>query len=146
LSFYQLKIKPIAMQTMKIVQAVALMLVVALAASCAASKEYASRLFGPKPVAVKDSPTIAMRFLELDQLRDSSGWVSTSLVNDSSGMEDAEPEVLISKKTTDSTVRSAPVVKKAAPAETPVKDTISTSEPVAKSNPVNGVRNKKTRE
>lgn len=44
------KIKPIRMQTSKIIQAVILMMLVALAASCTAGKIYSSRLFTAKPV------------------------------------------------------------------------------------------------
>ena len=43
-----IKIKSIAMQTTRIVQAVILMMIVAMAASCAASKEYTSKLFAPR--------------------------------------------------------------------------------------------------
>ena len=38
------------MQTVRLLQAVALMLIVALAASCTATKEYTSKLFAP-PIA-----------------------------------------------------------------------------------------------
>ena len=67
LPWYPVKIKSIAMQKIRIVQAVALMLIVALAASCAATKEYASRIF-PTKIEEKDSQAVALRFLELDKL------------------------------------------------------------------------------
>lgn len=68
------------MQTARIVQAVALMLIVALAASCAASKEYSSKLFGPKATE-KDSQAVALKFLELDRLDgDKADWVSTDII------------------------------------------------------------------
>lgn len=77
----EVKIKSIAMQTARILQAVTLMLIVALAASCTASKEYSSKLFGPRPEDKKDSQTIALRFLELDKLEgDKDGWVTTDII------------------------------------------------------------------
>ncbi len=69
------------MQTARIVQAVALMLIVALAASCAASKEYTSKLFAPRTPVVKDSTVTALRFLELDRVKpDQDNWVSTDII------------------------------------------------------------------
>jgi hypothetical protein len=69
------------MQVSRIVQAVALMLIVALAASCAASKEYSSKLFKPRVETAKDSQTVALRFLELDKLdADKENWVSTDII------------------------------------------------------------------
>lgn len=68
------------MQTARILQAVALMLIVALAASCAASKEYASKIF-PAKSAEKDSQAVALRFLELDKLEpDQENWVTTDII------------------------------------------------------------------
>lgn len=68
------------MQTARIVQAVALMLIVAVAASCAATKEYTSKIFPTQPV-VKDSQAVALRFLELDKLDpDQENWVSTDII------------------------------------------------------------------
>ena len=76
----KVKIKLIAMQTSRILQAVALMLIVALAASCAASKEYASKIF-PTKTAEKDSQAVALRFLELDKLEpDQENWVTTDII------------------------------------------------------------------
>ena len=76
-----IKIKSIAMQTTRILQAVVLMTVVAIAASCAASKEYSSKLFSPRNENVKDSQAIALRFLELDDLQsEKDGWVTTDII------------------------------------------------------------------
>jgi hypothetical protein len=55
------------MQISRIVQAVMLMMIVALAASCASSKEYTSKLFAPRTPVIKDSQVLAIRFLELDR-------------------------------------------------------------------------------
>lgn len=69
------------MQVSRMVQAVALMLIVALAASCAASKEYSSKLFKPRVETAKDSQVVALRFLELDKLDpDKESWVSTDII------------------------------------------------------------------
>ena len=69
------------MQVSRIVQAVVLMLIVALAASCAATKEYSSKLFKPHDEAVKDSQALALRFLELDKLDgDKADWVTTDII------------------------------------------------------------------
>lgn len=62
-------------------QAVILMLVVALASSCAATKEYSSKLFKPADAPIKDTQVLALRFLELDQLDgDSENWVTTDII------------------------------------------------------------------
>jgi hypothetical protein len=69
------------MQTTRIVQAVVLMMIVALAASCAASKEYSSKLFRPRIETLKDSQSAALRFLDLDSLQsEKEGWVTTDII------------------------------------------------------------------
>jgi hypothetical protein len=64
------------MQTVRMGQAVVLLSIVAMAASCAASKEYTSKLFAPRDgMPVKDSQATALRFLELDNLEpDQDNW------------------------------------------------------------------------
>jgi hypothetical protein len=63
-------------------QAVVLLSIVAMAASCAASKEYTSKLFAPRDgMPVKDSQATALRFLELDNLEpDQDNWVTTDII------------------------------------------------------------------
>ena len=56
------------MRTARMVQAVVLIMIVAMAAGCAASKEYTSKLFTPRGAVEKDSQAVALRFLELDNL------------------------------------------------------------------------------
>jgi hypothetical protein len=71
------------MQTARIVQAVVLMMIVAVAASCTASKAYTSKLFAPRTPVIADSqPAVAtLRFLELDKVdADQSNWVSTDII------------------------------------------------------------------
>jgi hypothetical protein len=70
------------MQTARIVQAVILMMIVALAASCAASKEYSSKLFAPRTPVIKDSQVVALRFLDLDKVEpNQDNWVTTDIIN-----------------------------------------------------------------
>src|SRR5437667_5126191 len=119
------KIKSLIMQTMRILQAVVLMLIIALAASCATSNQYVSKLFGPRPIPVKDSQAVAIKFLELDSLEaDKQAWVKTDIVKD----KDSSAEV-----------KSTPVV-------TESKKTQLPTEPVAKTNNPDGTRTRKTRE
>ena len=140
------------MKIIRIVQAVALMLIVALAASCAAGKEYAGKLFTPHEPARKDSGVAALRFLELDSLQtEKEGWVSTDIIMDRD----------TAGKTTalDKLARIFPVVPVAAdsalknePARTnPVviaeaKPVQADSEPVAKAAIPGEMRNKRIRD
>ncbi|HUM98812.1 MAG TPA: hypothetical protein PK275_13235 [Chitinophagaceae bacterium] len=77
-----LKIKRIAMQITRLVQAVILMLIVAMAASCAAGKEYTRKVFASKDtINETDSSKLAMRFLELESLEaKDEGWVTTDII------------------------------------------------------------------
>ena len=71
------------MQTARILQAVVLMLIVGLAASCASSKEYTSKLFAPRIPEIKDTQALAIRFLELDAFdadKQGEGWVTTDII------------------------------------------------------------------
>jgi hypothetical protein len=53
------------MKIIGIIQAVALMLIIALAASCATSNQYVSKIFGPRPEQIKKD-TQQVAFLTLD--------------------------------------------------------------------------------
>jgi hypothetical protein len=76
---HTLKIKPLQMQTVRILQVVTLMLVVTLMSSCATTNQYISKLFNPRPAIVKDSLQL-VRFLELDSLDvNKEGWVKTDI-------------------------------------------------------------------
>ncbi len=114
------------MQTAKIVQAVILMLIVALAASCAAGKEYSARIFGPRKVTLKDSQAVTIRFLQLED--DSIPPPATDWVKN---------EPVPSK---DSALVSGPV-----PVSTETKPVIPAGEPVAKTGIPGTIRTKKTR-
>lgn len=61
------KVKPFPMQTAKIIQAVILMFLVALAASCSAGKEYSSKLFGTRIHTADSSKTSGQVFLNNSQ-------------------------------------------------------------------------------
>ncbi len=125
------------MQTARIVQAVALMLVVAIAASCAASKEYTSKLFAPRnPVAqTKDTQAVALRFLELDNVEpNKEDWVSTDFIM---GRDTTSKTFALDNFS--KVFPAAPVVTSVKPVKKP------TDEPVAKSYNPGEVRAKKIR-
>jgi|GEM_PF-868301 len=158
------------MQTVRIVQAVVLMSVVAMATSCAASKEYTSKLFAPRDTPVKDSQATALRFLELDNLEpDQDNWVSTDIIM---GRDTVSKTLALDKlakvypatpASNDSTLRTeesktSPVLVakpmpvqtteqvKTNPAPVEVKQPPVETEPVAKAANPGEVRNKRSRE
>ena len=62
-------------------QTVSLILVVVFACSCAATKEYTSKLFKPAVAAESDTQVVALKFLELDQLDgEDENWVTTDII------------------------------------------------------------------
>jgi hypothetical protein len=78
--FNYININILKMQIVRMLQAVVIMLIVAIAASCTASKQYTSKLFAPRNPIEKDSQSVAIKFLELESLeRDSMGYVSTNV-------------------------------------------------------------------
>lgn len=152
--FIPLKLKLILMQTARILQAVVLMMIVAIAASCAASKEYTSKLFAPRVPVTKDSSALAakpLRFLTIDSIGDNQeGWVSTDIImgRDSSvstvALDKLAQTFPVSKPVTDSAVK-----KETAKTVTPVADTKEIpmeTIPVAKAANPGEIRNKRTRE
>jgi hypothetical protein len=139
------------MQTVRIVQAVALMLIMALAASCAASKEYTSKLFVPRTEQqLKDSGTAALKFLEMDSLsQDGDGWVSTDIImgrdtaSNTAALDNLAKVFPAKKQVTDS---AAPEIKRAETITASKTVTAPTSEvTVAKNITIGPFRNKKTR-
>ncbi len=101
------------MQTTRILQAVVLMMIVAVAASCAASKEYSSKLFSPRNENVKDSQATVLRFLELDSLQsEKDGWVTTDIIM---GRDTSSRTLALDK------------LAKIFPAVSAVRDTVATS-------------------
>ena len=140
------------MQTARMVQGVVLMMIVAMALSCAASKEYSSKLFTPRIPVVKDSQQIAKRFLLIDSAEvDTKDWVTTDIImgreTDSKTLAldklakvfPANPLVLDSstKKGQAKTIPEIGAIVKTVPAET---------EPVAKNIIPGEIRTKRVRE
>jgi len=135
------KIKLPAMQTARIVQAVIIMLVVAMAASCASTKEYTSKLFTPRDVQIKDTQALAIHFLDLDEAEiNKENWVSTDIIN---GKDTTVPILALDKLAETIPVASSKKVK----TDTVAVKTETTSAPVAKNVIVkDGVRSKRTRD
>jgi hypothetical protein len=70
-------------------QAVIILVVMAIASGCAATKEYTSKLFKPATGQVKDSQAVALRFLELEELDgDQENWVNTSDLKQGDSLSD----------------------------------------------------------
>ena len=146
-----IKIKSLTMQSTRILQAVVLMMIVAVAASCAASREYSSKLFSPRSGSATPDPATALRFLELDSLQsDQDGWVTTDIIM---GRDTVSRTLALDK------------LAKTFPAVPPPKDTAATGpeektipvlvvtspvpatdQPVARSIYPEETRNKRTRE
>ncbi len=139
------------MQTARLVQAVIVMLIVALAASCAVTKEYSSKLFAPGTAAQKDSQSVALRFLEIDNNeKNTEDWVTTDIIRGidttmSTASLDNLAKILPSERKKDS-VQAKISEKPEAPILAATKKDTPTDEPVARTTNTNGVRSKKTRE
>lgn len=112
------------MQTTKIIQAVILMLIIALAASCAAGKQYSALVFGPRAPMVKDSQPRPVRFLGMEE---------------EDSLNEFKPLTALEKnpETKDSIATVPPVKEIAKPAPIPA--------PVVKTGNSGGVRTKRTR-
>jgi hypothetical protein len=160
-----IKIKSIVMQTKRILQAVVLIVIVGLAAGCAASKEYTGKLFSPRNEPVKDSQVTALRFLELDNLQtEKEGWVTTDIIM---GKDTGSNTLALDKlaKTfypiavSTDTLASAKVDFPAGPGEKTIPISVESKpaaveskpvpladQPIAKNYNPGEIRNKKTRE
>lgn len=148
------------MQTVRILQAVVLMMIVAFAASCAATREYTSKIFAPRNPSVKDSQSLAaapaLRFLDTgDSASSQEGWVTTDIImgRDSSGSTAALDKLALTlpakplKPVADSTaargdslIKTEPILVKSQAAPSPE------AQPVAKAANPGEVRNKRTRD
>ncbi len=141
------------MQTARIVQAVVLMMIVAIAASCAASKEYTSKLFAPRDAPAKESQAVvkALRFLEIDSAdNNKEGWVTTDIIM---GRDTVSKTLALDKlakiypaaaMTTDSVTKNDQAKTTSVIAE--AKPIPVESEPVAKNANPGEVRTKRSRE
>lgn len=137
------------MQSASLGQAVILMLVVAIASSCAATKEYSSKLFTPRNPVAKEEKALSLRFLDMDSSdKEGENWVSTDYIMGRDTLNTTALDKLSlvlppsASKTTDSSSQKQPgstgvLVAKPAPVE---------SEPVARYINQGEVRTKKTRE
>jgi hypothetical protein len=140
------------MQTVRIVQAVALMLIVAVAASCAATKEYSSKLFTPRNQVAQpaDSTAVALKFLELDNVDpDKANWVTTDIImgRDTNKTFALDNFAKTFPATTAKKDSVAPVIEKEEDVKpAPILTTTKPIEqPVARSYNPSEVRSKKTR-
>jgi len=138
------------MQTARIVQAVAIMMIVALAASCAASKEYTGKIFAPRDEQAKDSQAVALKFLDMDSLQtEKDGWVSTDIImgRDTSGSTYALDNLAKIYPAKTQTPDSAISIKKEGEVLTTTDKNIKqpSQSVVVKSTPYGTLRDKKTR-
>ncbi len=137
------------MQTLRLLQAAVLMLLVAIAASCSSGKVYTSRLFAPRIPVSADSTATVLRFLETEEPGiNTADWVSTDLINgkDSTGNSaildqfaktfppKANQDQVIIKKDSSSIVKEV---------KTPAQ--VTPEEPAPRAVSMNGTRQKKTR-
>lgn len=68
------------MQLSRFIQALILMLLVAMAASCTTGKEYTAKIFAPRNIVRDSAVTIAPRFLDIDgNDTDSAIFISAEL-------------------------------------------------------------------
>ena len=140
------------MQTAKIVQTVVLLIIVAIAASCTATKEYTSKLFSGSQAAVKDSQAMALRFLELDKVEeDKESWVTTDIIMGRDTVSKTLALDNLAKVYPSTTAKSDSTLKtsntetvKVTPATKSTEPVVE--EPVAKAANANSVREKRTRE
>jgi len=140
------------MQTARILQAVVLMMIVAMAASCAASKEYTSKLFAPRTPSSTDSQLVSvqpLRFLELDSVANNQeNWVSTDIIM---GRDTASNTIALdnlAKTFPANPALTGTVLKKdtAAAAKIEKKQIETETAPVAKAANPGEVRTKRSRE
>lgn len=144
------------MQTNRIVQAVILIMIVAMAASCAASKEYTSKLFAPRMLEAKDSQAVALRFLDLDSAEtNKEGWVTTDIIMGRDTVSNTLALDKLAKIFPSAPLATPPVpvdtltkivTAKTTPAAVEIKPVLVESQPVAKNINPGEVRNKRARE
>ncbi len=146
------------MQTARILQAVILMMILAMAASCTVAKQYTSKLFAPRLAAPADSQATAarpLRFLEMDSaVQSQENWVTTDIIM---GRDTSSGTTILdnfaktfpagnSKKDTVTRAESEPVPAIAPGTYTRQKTSGQENVPVARAANPGEVRNKRTRE
>jgi len=113
------------MQTIRILQASALILIVAFTTGCASTNQYVSKLFSPRSTINKDTQYIAIKFLELDRLdADKQSWIKTDITKIKDSITEPSSNPVIAETRT-----------------IPLPD-----EPVAKTTNPDGTRTKRSRE
>jgi len=137
------------MQTARLVQAVIVMLIVALAASCAATKKYSSKLFVPRTTVQKDSQVLALRFLEINSDdKNTEDWVNTDNFMGRDSITNTTTLDNLAKNISSGTKKDSMQIRNSDKAGVIItqKTDKTTDEPVAKTTSPDGVRSKKTRE
>jgi len=136
------------MRTAGIGQAVIFMSLIIIAASCATTKEYSSKLFPPRVPIEKDNQATVLRFLDLDHVEaDKSGWVTTDIIM---GRDTTNKSLALDKlsQVFPSSTNSASTTQGSGKTTTPAaaKTVEENSEPVASNIKQGEVRTKRTRE
>lgn len=144
-----------AMQTGRLLQTVVLLLLIAMAASCAVSKDYSSRIFPSRNASIlaTDTSATALRFLDMDTAEaDKANWVSTDAImgrDTSTGttiLDNFSKSFPSLKKDSTNIPNEKEQVKNTGPVILADKQVIKKDGPVARSYDNSPVRNKKTRE
>ena len=140
------------MHSARIGQAVLILGIMVIAASCAATKEYTSKLFTPRVPVAKDSQVVALKFLDVDSTeKDNANWVSTDFImgRDTASKTFALDKFSQSYPASGTTTKPADSVKVSDLKSNPVlvtKPVSTESEPVARSINPGEVRSKRSRE
>ena len=124
------------MQIPGMLQTVTILMIVVIAASCSATKEYTSKLFKPAGPAAVDTQAVALRFLNLEDIEeDQENWVTTDIIKgkDTSNQSleldrlaktiPALPDSTLLPKSEPRPIESAPVARQAKPGEVRTKKT-----------------------
>lgn len=141
------------MQSVRIVQAVILMLIVALAAGCAATREYAAKIFPSQQDAEKVQKATALRFLQLDSLEQKEdGWVTTDIimgrdtVSQTKALDNLAKTFPATSSIPDTSAKSALAKKNDPNTDQKIIITPKSEEPVAKTYNTGEIREKRTRD
>jgi hypothetical protein len=130
-------------------------MIVAMAASCAASKEYTSKLFALRTPVAKDSLTMVakpLRFLEPDSATlNQEGWVSTDIImgrdtaTNTIALDNLAKKIPLTANKADTSLKTE-VQKPETKAMAMKKDVPEETVPVARAGNAGEVRTKRTRE
>jgi hypothetical protein len=100
------------MQTSRLIQAILLMLIVALAASCSLGKEYSSKLLAPRVTINSTSKPKAQKFLDFDgQKTNSEDWVQTADIKNTDSLNTSTVKLPIKMPVKTDTLKSNKEVK-----------------------------------